>query len=137
MSDFSVYYRNKVGDHMLRNQSFTPPATIYVALFTALTGLSDNNPTAELTGLGYARVAVSLEAFAAGASYNGSDIDFAAASGGDWAEATHFALVDHLSNTNWGTDVNVLMWDELTTPRTCLDGDQAKFTAEELDVTIK
>lgn len=55
MSDLSDFFENKIGDHMLRNQAYTPPATVYVALFTAATGLEANNPTAEVAGGSYAR----------------------------------------------------------------------------------
>ena len=35
MSAFSDYVENKLIDWMLRGQAFTPPATVYVALFTS------------------------------------------------------------------------------------------------------
>ena len=136
MADLSVYAANMIGNHMLRGAVFTPPATIYVALFSAATGLDDNNPTSEIAGSGYARQTITLSEFAARASANVGDISFPVA-GEDWLEATHFAIVDHLSNTNWGTNVNVLMWDALTTPRTCLQGDQAKYLEGALDVTFE
>lgn len=49
MANLSDYMENKIIDHMLRNQAYTPPATVYVALFTAVTGLEANNPTSEVT----------------------------------------------------------------------------------------
>ena len=135
MSDFSDYYENKIGDHMIRGQAFTPAATVYVALFSASDALETNAPTAELTGSNYARVAVTMSAFSSGASSNSADVDMPVASG-DWLQATHFAIVDHASATDWGTGVNVLMWKAVTTPRTCLSGDQLKFLATTLTVTI-
>lgn len=134
MSDFSTYYQNKIGDHMLRGQAFTPPATIYIALFTASTGLASNNPTAEVTNAGYARQALTLSAFSGGSSSN-SEINFPQAAE-DWATVTHFAIVDHASNTNWGTGVNVLMWDILSSSRTPKTGDVIKFLAGALEVDL-
>ena len=34
MAEFSDFMENKIIDHMLRNQAYTPPATVYVALYT-------------------------------------------------------------------------------------------------------
>jgi len=34
MASISDYYENKIIDHMLRGQAFTPPSTIYLALYT-------------------------------------------------------------------------------------------------------
>jgi hypothetical protein len=111
--DFSVYYRNLVINHMLRAVSHTPvPNGVYVALFKADTGLSSNNPTSEVTGVGYSRKQVTLSAATVGDSANSADITFDPAEE-DWGIITHIALVDHATNTSWGTNVNVLMWDNL------------------------
>src|SRR3990170_4114767 len=99
MADLSDYLENTIGDHILRNQAFTPPATIYVALFTASTGLeADLGVTGEVSGGSYARQAVTLAAFSGGASSNSGDITFPTATA-DWGGVTHAALVDHFSNT--------------------------------------
>lgn len=50
MSAFSDYYENKILDHMIRGQAFTVPTTVYLALFTANTGLEGNSPSAEVSG---------------------------------------------------------------------------------------
>ena len=69
MSAFSDFYENKIIDHMLRGQAYTVPTTVYVALFTANTGLEANNPTSEVSasGTAYTRVAVTLSAASGGA----------------------------------------------------------------------
>jgi hypothetical protein len=136
MSDLSDFFENKIGDHMLRNQAYTPPATIYVALFTAATGLEANNPTGEVTGGSYARQAVTLSAFAGGASSNSGEIAFPVATAPDWGSVTHAALVDHATNTNWGVNVNVLMWDALVQAKTVNAGDTFKFPVGDLDVSF-
>lgn len=135
MSDLSDFFENKIGDHMLRNQAYTPPATVYVALFTAATGLEANNPTAEVAGGSYARQSVSLSAFSGGASSNSADVTFPTATA-DWGVVTHAALVDHGTNTNWGTGVNVLMWDALAASKTVNNGDTFKFLAGQLEVSF-
>lgn len=135
MSEFSDYYENKVIDHMLRGQAFTPPATVYVALFTAVTGLEANNPTAEVSGGSYARQAVTLSAGSGGASANTADLTFPTATAG-WGTVSHAAIVDHATNVTWGTNVNVLMWSALDASKTIDNGDTFKINTGDLDVTV-
>jgi hypothetical protein len=66
MAEFTDYLENKIIDHMLRNQAYTPPSTVYVALFTTATG--DDGSGTEVSGGSYARQAVTLGAASGGAS---------------------------------------------------------------------
>lgn len=136
MAEFSDYMENQIIDHMLRQVAYTP-GNVYVALFTADTGLEANNPTAEVSGGAYARQRVDddLSAASGGASDNDSEIAFPQATG-DWGTVTHVALVDHLDNTTWGTDVNVLMWSALDASKAVDNGDTFKIAAGDLDVTV-
>jgi len=135
MSEFSDFLENTIIDHILRNQSYTPAATVYVALFTADTGLESDSPTAEVSGGSYARQAAGLSAASGGASSNAGEISFPQATG-DWGTVTHVALVDHQTNSNWGTDVHVLMWSPLDASKTVNSGDTFKISAGDLDVTV-
>jgi len=135
MSGFSEYYANKIIDHMLRGVAFTPPATIYVALFTAVTGLEANNPTAEVSGGAYARVAVTLSAASGRITANSGAVTFVEASA-NWGTVTHLALVDHISNVNWGTGVNVLEWNVATVAKAVNTGSVASFAIGDIDVTV-
>jgi hypothetical protein len=45
--------------------------------------------------------------------------------------------VDHLSNTNWGTGVNVLMWSALDNSKQIDAGDQFKIIGGDLDVAVE
>ena len=135
MAHFSDHYENKIIDHMLRNQAFTPPGTIYVALFTADTGLEADNPTTEVSGGAYARKAFTLTAASAGASSNSADIEFPEATA-NWGTITPLAIVDHLSNSNWGTDVHVLMWGSLAASKTINTGDTLRINLGDLDVSV-
>ena len=137
MSEFSDYYENKIIDHMLRAQAFTPPATLYVALFTgsAASALEANNPTTEVSGGGYARKAVTLSAGSSGATANTNEVDFGTASAA-WGEVTHAAIVDHETNTTWGTNVNVLMFTPLTANKTVASGDIVKIEVGSLTVAV-
>jgi hypothetical protein len=136
MSQFSDYYENKIIDHMLRNQSFSPPTTIYLALFTSSTGLESNNPTGEVSGNAYARQAITLSAASGGASENTANITIPTAAPTGWGTITHVALQDHAPNTTWGTNVNVLMWAALTASKAIDAGDIFQINAGDLDITV-
>jgi hypothetical protein len=135
MASFSNYYADEIIDHMLRNQAFTPPTTVYAALFTAVTGLETNNPTAEVSGGAYARQSVTINAPTDGVTSNGADVVFPTATA-NWGTVTHAALVDHVSNNTWGTNVNVLMWQALDDNRTVNTDDVFKFLTGDLDITV-
>ena len=135
MAAFSDYYENKIIDHMLRGAEFTPPANIYLALFTANTNLEINAPTAEVSGGGYAREEVTLNAASGGASENNTNITFNTATA-NWGTVTSWALTDSAGGTVWGTNVNVLMWGQVNTAKTVDNGDTAKVNSGELDVSV-
>lgn len=56
MAALSNYVENKIIDLIFRGQSFTPPSTLYYAVFT--TAPNDTGGGVECTGGSYARVAV-------------------------------------------------------------------------------
>jgi len=129
MSEFSTYLENKIIDHMLRNQSYTPPTTVYVALFTADNGLEGGVITGEVSGGSYARQALTLTAASDGESSNSSDITFPQATA-DWGTITHVALMDA------STGGNVLMYSALDASKTVNNGDTFKINAGDLDMTV-
>lgn len=135
MAELSDYMENKIIDHMLRNQAYTPVATVYVALFTAVTGLETDAPTAEVSGDTYTREAAGLSAANGGASANAGNITFPTATA-SWGTISHVALVDHETNTNWGTDVHVLMYSALDASKAIDSGDTFQINTGDLDVTI-
>lgn len=126
--NISNYYRNMIINHMLRGQAFSPAATVYIALFTANTGLQTNNPTGEVSASGYVRKAISLTEATTGTSSNSSDIEWDTAVAA-WGTVYQVAIVDHETNTNWGTNVNVLMWNDLEESKTVNIGDIFRFSA--------
>jgi len=72
---------NVIINHLLRNQAFTPPATIYVALFTVLPTRSTTGTEVSTSGTAYARVAVTLSAAANGLTDNSATVTWAQATG--------------------------------------------------------
>jgi hypothetical protein len=127
MAEFTDFMENKIIDHMLRAQAYTPPATVYVALFTSAP--SDAGGGTEVSGGSYARQAVTLAAAAGGASENSAAITFPQATA-DWGTVTHLALMDAL------TGGNMLMHSPLDASKTVNNGDTFKFEAGDLDVTV-
>jgi hypothetical protein len=139
MAAASDFLENKLVDWLLRGQSFTPPATVYVALLTAAP--SDSGGGTEVTGGSYARVAVgsSLANWAGtqsagsttassgtgGQTSNNSAIAFPTPTA-NWGTVTHFALYDAASAGN------LLIQAALTTARTINTGEakqRRRFTS--------
>jgi len=127
MPEFSDYLENKIIDHLLRNQAYTPPETVYLALFTTAT--DDAGGGTEVSGGAYARQAVTLGAASGGHSENSADITFPTAAA-DWGTVTHVALMDAL------TGGNMLMHTPLDASKTVNNGDTFKISAGDLDVTV-
>ena len=135
MANLSDYFENAIINQM-RN-TLGPQVDAYVALFTgaAATALEDDNPTTEVTGGDYGRQPAGLIAPTNGVSENGSEITFPTATA-SWGEVTHVALVNDVSDADWGNTAHVLMWSALDSSKTIDTDDVFKINAGELDVTI-
>ncbi len=136
MAEFSDKMENNIINHFLRNSTVTPATQVFLALFTASTGLETNAPTAEVSGGAYARVQATLSTATAGTSENTVEIAFATATA-DWGSIGFCAIVDHGTNVTWGTNVNVLCWTPVNTTKTISSADQAKFAVGDVDVEIQ
>ena len=131
MSSFSDYTENLVLTWLFTTSSATRPTAWYVGLFTGAP--SDTGGGTEVSGNGYARVAtgtMSVSGTTPTTATNGSAIEFAAASGGNWGTITHAAIYDASSGGN------LIAWGALTTSRTINDGDVFRIPAGSLDVTL-
>lgn len=121
---------NYLADAMLNNTyrgvNFTPPTTVYVALFTVAP--TDAGGGTECAGTDYARQSA---AFAAPTGdprsvANSAQIDFPTDSDGSYGTLTHFATFDAL------TGGNMLDWGALSTQKTPNAGDPVYYAAGEL-----
>ena len=117
------------------NSTYTPATQHFLALFTASTALESNLPTGEVTGGAYARATATFTTATAGTSENGADVTWVEATA-DWGTITHLAIVDHLTNVTWGTNVNVLMWGILAASKTVSSGDTFKISSGDLDISV-
>lgn len=138
------YLENKFIDFLLRGQTFTAPATVYVGLGTA--ACSDSSFGTEVTGGSYARVAVtsSLANWAGtqsagsttassgtgGTTSNNAVITFPAPTA-NWGTVTHFFIADA------STSGNLLYCAALTSSRVVNNGDGApSFAAGALTIQV-
>lgn len=96
--DFSTYLGNAVIDHLLRNQSFTPPTTLYLSAHTADPGLTG---TSEVSGAGYARQAVALSAASSKSTSNSAQIQIPMPSAGGPYVVSWLGVWDALTTGNF------------------------------------
>lgn len=136
MTNMTDYLERKLLNHCLCNSAYTPPSTVYIALFTA-----DPTDTGDLTnevttagGTLYARQAVAFTALTTettGQTANTAQIEFPEA-GAAWGTVTHLGIMD--------SDVegsgNMLFHGALTTARVVDAGTQLIFKAAQLTVTL-
>jgi hypothetical protein len=127
----SDYLENKLLDHVLGNTAYTAPTTVYIALYTVAP--TDSGGGTEVSGGSYARVAITnnttnFPAASGGSKSNGTDITFPTATA-DWGTVVAFGIFD------LSTGGNLLYWATLTTSKSILNGDTAKFTAGNITIT--
>jgi len=140
MSDYMV---SALLNLSLRNVAWAIPATgsVWVALFSSGTGLDSDNPTGEFVSGDYARFEVDQTTTTFTASTNGSACanneawSFTQALS-DWGNCTHIAIVDHATNTVWGTGVHVLYWGALATFKPISTNDTFTIGAGDLTIQI-
>lgn len=145
MAAFSDYLENKMVDFLFRGQTFTPPATLYIALFTT----ADNDAgtaRVEVSGGSYARAAVT-SSLANWAGTQGAATT-AASTGNTGTTSNNNAIPFPAPTANWGSIVgigifdaatagNELWYGTLTTPKTVNSGDAApSFAAAALSIQI-
>ena len=138
------YFENQAVDVLLRAQTTSLGANVYVGLSTA--ACSDSSVGTEVSGGSYARVAVarSLAAWAGtqsaasttastgtgGVTSNNAVITFPSPSAG-WGTVTHFFVADAASGSN------IIVCQALTTSKTINSGDTVTFPAGTLTITFQ
>lgn len=144
MPSITDYLENKLIDWLFRGQSFTPPSSLYFALFISSPG--EDSTGTEVSGNGYARVeiACSLTNFAgtqttgstdissgtSGATSNNVEVEFPAPTG-DWGSIAYLAVMDA------ATDGNILLYGALAKAKVISSGDPApKFNAGKIVFTL-
>ena len=131
MSAASDYLENKVLDHVLDNTAYSQPGGIYLALFTADTGLEGNSPSAEIStsGTAYGRQSVAFAAASSGSASTNATVTFSAATT-NWGTITHVAVMDA------ATDGNVLFYGALNSSKEILNGDTFQISDANLTISL-
>ena len=127
MAEFSNFLENALINAVLRNTTYTSPATVYVSLYT--TDPTDADTGTEVSGGSYARTAVTMGAPSNGVSTNSADVTFPTATAG-WGTVTHIGIHDA------STSGNLLFHTPLDTSKTIDSGDIFKITSGNLSVTL-
>ncbi len=134
---FSDFIENELLDHLFGAATYTPPVTVYVALFTAApTDAGGGTEVSTGVWTNYARVAVTnnatnFPAASGGAKSNGTEIDFGTATiSGTAPVVVAIGLYDAL------TVGNLLAWCDAAANKTINDGDPVTIPAGDLDVTL-
>ena len=127
MAEFSNFLEDALINAVLRNTTYTSPATVYVSLYT--TDPTDADTGTEVSGGSYARTAVTMGAPSNGVSTNSADVTFPTATG-SWGTVSHIGIHDA------STAGNLLFHTPLDTAKTIDSGDIFKIETGNLSVTL-
>ena len=127
MAEFSNFLENALINAVLRNTTYTSPATVYVSLYTS--DPTDADSGTEVSGGSYARTAVTMGAPSDGVSTNSADVTFPTATA-SWGTVSHIGIHDA------STSGNLLFHTPLDTSKTIDSGDIFKITTGNLSVTL-
>lgn len=127
MAGKSDYLENKILDHVLRNVAYTPPATVYVGLYTAAP--TDAGGGTEVSGNAYARKAAAFGAASGGVSSNTGVITFDTPTPSGWGTVSHIGIFDAASAGN------LLYWAPLAVSRTVLAGEPPFFAIGSITIS--
>ena len=127
MAEFSNFLENALINAVLRNTTYTSPATVYVSLY--LTDPTDADSGTEVSGGSYARTALTMGAPSDGVTTNSADVTFPTCTS-SWGTVTHIGIHDA------STAGNLLFHTILDTAKTIDTGDIFKITTGNLSVTL-
>jgi hypothetical protein len=126
------YLEEAILNEVLRGINYTPPATVYVALFTSPTNKDGGG--SEVSGGGYARQPVTFGPPGPGTDgrkvSNSAEVLFPQATA-PWGTITHVAIFDS------ATGGNMLYQGALEESRTVNTNDQLRFRVGDLSVEEK
>jgi hypothetical protein len=130
MAAKTTYIKNRALDRILKNNadfSYSFPATVYAALFTA-DPTDSGSLTNEVTGGSYARQAITWGTISGGSIANSAAVTFPVATA-SWGTVTHAGICDLVSSGN------MMYHGSLGTSKTIGTGDQVSFAIGALTVS--
>jgi hypothetical protein len=120
------YLSNALANAVVRNTSYTSPATVYCALYSTAPTASTSGT--ELSGSNYSRQAVTFSAPVAGVATSNVAVTFGAASA-NWTAAVALAITDA------STSGNILYFKTITT-QVVLSGSSLTIASGDITVTM-
>ncbi|UOF77889.1 b-glycanase [Caudoviricetes sp.] len=123
---FTSYTDNKLIDHLLGSNTFTKPASKYVALYVG--DPVGSGTEISTSGSAYARQSASFS-ISGGVATNSGNIEYATATAA-WGTITHVAIFDA------STSGNMLVSAELSSAKTIGTGDVLRIPTGQLSVTL-
>lgn len=99
MPGLSNYAENKLLDHLLGGPQFTPPGSIWMALFKSDPG--EDGSGLEVSGNGYSRTQITFAAAIDGVCTNNAEVTFPVPQAPGWGDVSHTGLFDAQSNGNY------------------------------------
>lgn len=133
MTDFSNTYEDRILNKALRNVDWTPPATVYVALFSAVTDTEVPSGLTELSTGGYTRQSVTFGASSGGTVSNSGAVQFVHNGTGAAWSISHIALVA-VSTLNDTTAANFIMVKAFS--KSVAAGDTLNFAVGAITATV-
>lgn len=139
---FSDFTELELLDHIFSAATYTPPATLYVALYTAAP--SDSGGGTEVsTGnwTNYQRAAVTnnatnFPAASAGSKSNGVAITGFYSSGTTATIPSGTVVVTHIGILDASTSGNLIAWADLTASKTLSNGDTFSIPISGLSISL-
>ena len=128
MAALSDYAENLLMDWLMTGGAATRPTAWYVGLHTG-SPADDDSGADEISGNGYSRQAIAVNASSGGTTSNNANITFTA-SGGDWGTISHISVYDA------STAGNLLWHGAMSASKTIADGDTLQFNTGNIDLTI-
>jgi len=127
MAEMSNYLENALINAVLRNTTYTSPATVYLGLYT--TDPTDADTGTEVSGNAYARQSITFGAPSNGVTTNTAAIEFPQATG-SWGTVAYVGIRDA------STGGNLLFHTALDASKTIATGDVFRVAVGSLSVTL-
>jgi hypothetical protein len=123
---FTNFLETEILDHVFAGAAYTAPGTLYLGLYTATP--SDTGGGTELSGSGYARLAMAMSV-SGNTATNSAAEEFATATG-SWGTITHVGVFDA------ATSGNLMAYGTLSASKVVATGDVFRIPAGDLDITL-
>ena len=123
---FTNFLETEILDHVFGGNAYTAPSNLYLGLYTATP--SDTGGGTELSGSGYARLAMAMSV-SGNLATNSAAEEFATATG-SWGTVTHVGVFDA------ATSGNLMAYGTLSASKAVATGDVFSIPAGDLDITL-